>query len=109
MPGHSYKVEIARGVDDLLAITFLLDYFRRSGYANVPPLEEVHQRLSSPTVATIATAVATAIRDPFVSAVLGQQGFADTLPVPSRVIADNWQRRLGDATWMLYGDGRIPL
>ncbi len=109
VPGESDGVEIARGVDDLLAITLLLDYFRRSGYADMPPIPEVYEHLSRPTVAAIATAIAATVADPFVSAVLDPQAFADTLPVPRRVVIDNWQRRLGDATWLLYRDRRIPL
>ena len=109
VPGESDGVEIARGVDDLLAIAPLLDYFRRSGHADLPPVSEVHERLSCPTVAAIATAIAATVADPFVSAVLDPQAFAATLPVPRRVVADNWQRRLGDATWLLYRDRRIPL
>ena len=109
VPGESDGAKIARGVDDLLAITLLLDYFRRSGHADFPSIAEVHQRLSCPTVAAIATAIAVTVTDPFVSAVFDPQAFSDTLPVPCRVFADNWQRRLGDATWMLYRDRRIPL
>ncbi len=109
VPGESDGAEIARGVDDLLAIMLLLDYFCRSGHANLPPIAEVHQRLSCPTVAAIATAITAAVADPFVSAVLDPQAFVDTLPVPRRVVADNWQRRLGDATWLLHRDRRIPL
>ncbi len=109
VPGESDWAEIARGVDDLLAIALLLDYFRRTGHADFPPIAEIHQRLSRPTVAAIAIAIATTVTDPFVSAVLDPQIISDTLPVPCRVVADNWQRRLGNATWLLYRDRRIPL
>ncbi len=109
VPGESDGAEIARGVDDLLAISLMLDYFRRSGRADMPPISEVHQRLSCPTVAAIATAIAATVADPFVSAVLDPWAFAAALPVPRRVVADNWQRRLEDATWLLYRDRRIPL
>ena len=68
--GESDGVEIARGVDDLPAIALLLDYFRRSGYADLPSISEVHQRSSRPTPAAIATAFAATVTDLFVSAVL---------------------------------------
>jgi hypothetical protein len=103
-PGESDVAEIARSVDDLLALTLLLDYLRRSGHADLPSISEVHQRSLRPTPATIATAIAAVVKHRFVSAVLEPQTFADTLPVPRRVVADNWQRRLGDATWLLYRD-----
>ena len=108
-PGESDGAEIARGVDDLLAITLLLDYLRRSEHAELPSVRELHQCSSRPTPAAIATAIAAIVKDPFVSAVLDPQTFADTLSIPRRVVADNWQRRLGDATWMLYRDKQIPL
>jgi len=108
-PAESDRAEIARGVDDLLSITLLLDYLRRSGQAELPSVRELHQHLSSLTPATIATAIEATVEDPFVSAVLAPQTFADTLSIPHRVVADNWQRRLGDATWMLYRDKQIPL
>ena len=109
VPGESDSVEIARGVDDLLAITLLLDYFRRSGHADLPSISALHQRSSRPTPAAIATAITAIVKDSFVSAALDPQTFADTLPVPRRVVAENWQRRLGDATWLLYRDRQIPL
>ncbi len=96
--------KIARGVDDLLAITLLLDYLRRSGYAELPSVSELHQSSPHPTPADIATAITAIIKDPFVSVVLDPQTFTDTLSIPRRVVGDNWQRRLGDATWMLYRD-----
>jgi hypothetical protein len=99
--GESDGVEIARGVDDLLAVALLLDYFRRAGHADLPTISEVHQRLSCPTVAAIATAIAATVADPFVSAVLDPKAFAATLPVPRQVVTDNWQHRLADATWLL--------
>jgi len=108
-PGESGRAEIARGVDDLLAITLLLDYLRRSGHAELPSVRELHQSSSRPTPAAIATAIAAIVKGPFVSAVLDPLTFANTLPIPRRVVADNWQRRLGGATWMLYRDKQIPL
>ena len=42
-PHQNERAEIARGVDDLLAVTFLVDYFGRSGWANMPPISEVHR------------------------------------------------------------------
>lgn len=48
IPGEADGLEIARGVDDLLAIVLLLDYFRRSGHADLPPISEIHERLSPP-------------------------------------------------------------
>lgn len=109
VPGESDGADIARGVDDLLAITLLMDYLRRSGHAELPSVSELHQRSSRPTPAAIASAITALGKDPFLSAILEPQTLADTLPVPRRVVADNWQRRLGDATWMLYRDRRIPL
>jgi hypothetical protein len=96
-------------VDDLLAVALLLDYLRRSGHADLPPISEVHQRLSCATVAAIATAIAATVADPFVSTVPDPKAFAATLPVPRPVVTDNWQRRLADATWLLYRERRIPL
>ena len=92
-----------------LAIALLRDYFRRSEYHELPRISDAHQHLSRPPVAAIAAAISASVTDPFVSAVLDPAAFADTLPVPQRVVADNWQRRLGDATWLLYGDRSIPL
>ena len=109
VPKELNKAEIARGVDDLLAISLLLDYFRRMGRTNFSFIAEVHQQLSHPTVADIAAAFAETASDPFLSAVLGPQTFSNALPVPLRVVADDWQRRLGNATWLLYRDRRIPL
>ena len=56
-PGESDGAEIVRGVDDLLAITLLLDYLQRSGHAELPSVSELHQRSSRPTSAAIATAI----------------------------------------------------
>ena len=108
-PGEPNRAKIARGVDDLLAITLLLNYFRRSGHAELPSIWELHQHSSCPTPATIATAIAAIVKEPFVSAILAPQAFTDTLSIPRCVVADNWQRRLEDATWMLYRDKQIPL
>ena len=66
-PGESDGVKIARSVDDLLTVTLLMDYFRRTGHAEFPSIAEVHQRLSCPTMAAIATAIAATVTDPFVT------------------------------------------
>jgi hypothetical protein len=106
---ESDGLEVARGVDDLLAIALLLDYFRRSGRADLPQISEVHESLSCPTVAAIAIAISATAADPFISSVLDPQAFSDTVPVPRRVFEDDWQRRLRDATSLLYRDKGIPL
>ncbi|MFC1596330.1 Eco57I restriction-modification methylase domain-containing protein [Planctomycetota bacterium] len=109
VPDESDGLEVARGVDDLLAIALLLDYSRRSGTADLPQISEVHESLSSPTVAAIAIATTATVADPFISAVLDPQAFADTQPVPRRVFEENWQCRLRDATSLLYRDKEVPL
>jgi len=103
------RTEIGRGVDDLLATALLLDYLRQSGHADLPPIVEVHQCLSRPTAADIATAIAATVSDPFVFAVLNPETSAATSPIPRRVFTDDWQRRLQGATSRLYRDKRIPL
>ena len=108
VPDESDGLEVARGVDDLLAIALLLDYFRRSERADLPQVSRVHESLSRPTVAAIAIATTATVADPFISAVLDPQAFSDALPVPRRVFSDDWQRRLRDATSLLYRDKRIP-
>ena len=90
------ELEVARGVDDLLAIALLLNYFRRSGHADLPQISEVHESLSCPTVAAIATAFAATVADPFVSAVLDPKAFAATLPVPRPVVTDCNRRIITD-------------
>jgi len=62
-PGESDGAEIARGVDDLVAITLLLDYLRRSEHAEFPSVRELHQHSSHPTPAAIATAIAAIVKD----------------------------------------------
>jgi len=109
VPDESDGLEIARGVDDLLAIALLPDYLRRSGRADLPQISEVHESLSCPTAAGVAVATAATAEDPFISAVLDPQALADALPVPRHVFHDDWQRRLRDATSLLYGDKSIPL
>lgn len=109
VPDESDGLEVARGVDDLLAIALLLDYFRRSGCADLPQISDAHESLSCPTVAAIAIAISANAADPFISPVLDPQALSDTLPVPRRIFEDDWQRRLRDATSLLYGDKSIPL
>jgi len=109
VPGESIGLEVEHSVDDLLAVALLQDYLRRSGRVDLPQILEVHESLSCPTVAAIATATTANAADPFISAVLDPQAFSDALPVPRRVLADDWQRRLRDATSLLYRDKKIPL
>jgi len=108
-PDESDGLEVARGVDDLLAIAVLLDYLRRSGRADLPQISEVHESLSCPSVAAIAIAISATAADSFISAVLDPQAFLDNLSVPRRMFEDHWQCRLRDATSLLYRDKRIPL
>jgi len=107
--GQADGAAIARAVDDLLAVFFLMAHLRRRGQHGVPAIQNVCQSAPHPSVFSIAECVSQTISDPILAAALDPEGFDSGLPIPAPLFRDHWERRIADATWLLYRDNGLPL
>lgn len=89
---------VARAVDELTAVFFLVEHLRREGCPGLPLIQDVCQSASRPSVSNVAGAVAEMFSSRILATALDPRDFADGAPISHLLFRDNWERRLGDAT-----------
>lgn len=99
---------IEQGVDDLIGLALLIEYLRRAWCRDLPTLSDACKSQPRPTIASIAVAIAEHIRDPLLIAVLNPNDFT-AHPLPASIFDERFERRLVDATWLLFRDRELPL
>jgi hypothetical protein len=98
---------IEQGVDDIIGWALLIEYVRRLG-CDLPTLSETRGVQTCPTVGSVAAAVAECARNPFLAVVFEPNDFA-AIPFPVSILDERWERRLADATWLVFHDRELPL
>ena len=107
--GELDDAAVARAVDDLMAIFFLVEHLRRKGCHSAPAIQDVCRSASRPSVSNVAGAIAEMFSSPILAAALEPGGFDNDPSIPNLLFLDHWERRIENATWLLYGDRSLPL
>jgi hypothetical protein len=103
------EAAIALAVDDLLALFFLMVYLRRMGQQGIPAIQDAFQATIQPFVSGVAKIVSQKLSNPIVAAVFQPDDFDHSIRIPDCLFRDNWEKRIENATWLLYGDHSLPL
>jgi len=99
---------IGQAVDEIIGVALLIEYLRRSGCGDLPTLADVSKDQTHPTVGSVVAAVADRCQNRQLAAVLKPNGFG-TLHFPVSILDDRWEKRLADATWLVFRDRELPL
>lgn len=99
---------IGQAVDEIIGVALLIEHFRRSGCVDLPTLADACRQQTDPTIGSVVGAVANQTRSNFLASALQPNGFA-TLPFPVSTLDERWERRLADATWLVFRDRELPL
>jgi len=100
---------IGEGVDNLIGLGLLLEHIRRSESCELPLIEDFPGTRSHLTLTEIATAVSERLRNRLLAAALRPDDFGVEFPIPNSVVGGPWERRIADATWLVFRDRGLPM
>jgi hypothetical protein len=99
---------IGHAVDEIIGVALLIEYLRRSGCDDLPTFSDACKHKTCPTIGSAVAAVADRCQNRHLAAVLERNDVA-TLHFPVSILDDRWERRLADATWLVFRDRELPL
>jgi len=101
--------DLGQVVDHFLGLGLLLEYVRRQGQVLLPSMQEIGVGSSSPTVRSVCDALCSTFRSPVLRAVFAAEWMPTDTRIPPPIHESRWEKRLGDALWLLFGDKPLPL
>jgi hypothetical protein len=100
---------VATSVDDLISVTLLIEYLRRSERTDLPSICDIHGNCGSLAIGDFVTAVSGYLDNPTLARVLDPSDFVRTCPLPASIIRERCDRRIADAIWTVFHDRELPL